>query len=271
MLASGELFALRDGLLVAGTVEVLRPVDGPFGVADQGLRAIAVNPDATRAAGVTSSGRVLVAPVQASGRQVREVVNGASDLLPPAWDLTGRLWLVDRRADGAVVSLVRGSRLVEVRAPGITGERVRAFAVSRDGTRLVAALTGRAGDSVVVSRIGRGEGGTPWVSRAEQIRAAFESPLRLRDLGWRTPTSLVVLSQLTEGLSQVRALALDGSPAGDPAAPTTLRGRMRWLASSPVESQTTYAVSGQGVVDLAEPQRTTRPEGVSLATLTYVG
>jgi hypothetical protein len=270
MLASPALFALRQGLLVSGSLEDLRPVDGPFGQADQGVRTIAVNPDASRVAGVTDSGRVLVAPVSTTGRQVHQVASGASDLLPPAWDLAGRLWLVDRRPGGAIVSVVRGGRPVPVTAPGITGERVRTFTVSRDGTRLVAVLVGEKTDVVVVSRIGLDRGRLV-LTRARSIRSAVAPPQRVRDLGWRTPTTLVVLSLLTEGLSQVRTVSLDGSPGGTEAPATTLRGRIRWLVSSPVDTQPVYAVSPQGAVDLADAQRTVRPEGVSLATLTYVG
>ena len=109
------------------------------------------------------------------------------------------------------------------------------------------------------------------LTRARSIRSAVAAPQRVRDLGWRTPTTLVVLSLLTEGLSQVRTVSLDGSPGGTEAPATTLRGRIRWLVSSPVDTQPVYAVSPQGAVDLADAQRTVRPEGVSLATLTYVG
>lgn len=271
MLASAELFALRDGVLVSGTLEELRPVDGPMGQAAQGIRAVAVDVPGSTAAGVTGSGRVLVAPVSAASGRVREVVSGAEDLLPPAWDLTGRLWLVDRRADGAVVSVVRRGRVAEVSAPGISGRQVGAFTVARDGTRLVAVLTGPDGDSLAVSRIGRDVRGRPVLTRARPIPSDLEPRIRVRDLGWGTPSSLLVLSPLSEGLSQVRTVAVDGSP-GDTLTPAaTLRGRMLWLAGSPVQDQTTFAVSPQGVVDLAEAQRTIRPEGVLLPTLTYVG
>ena len=93
------------------------------------------------------------------------------------------------------------------------------------------------------------------------------------DLGWKTPTSLSVLSLLTEGLSQVRILSLDGSPDLGQPPPTTLRGRMRWLVelTGGVSSRRT-SCRRQGVVDLADaPRSTARPEGVALGTLTYTG
>lgn len=271
MLATDELFALRDGVLVSGSVEEMRPVDGPMGRVDQGLRSVAVSIDGSRVAGVTASGRVLLAQLHGSSRQVRQVVSGGADLLPPMWDLTGRLWLVDRREDGALVSLVRGGRALQVDAPGITGTRLRAVTVSRDGTRLVAALAGRHTDSLVMCRIGRGPDGRPLLTPARPVHADFDAPLRVRDLGWRTPSSLVVLSPLAQRLSQVRALPIDGSAGDTLIPPTTLRGRMRWLVSSPVAEQPTYVASARAVMDLAEAERTVRLPGVSLGTLSYVG
>ncbi len=103
--ASYALHGLRDGLLVAGNREELVPVAGPFGVQDFRLRSLAVSIDGERAAGVSQDGRrVLVAAARepaigepASG--VTTVFEGGTDLLNPAWDFAGRLWVVDRTQD----------------------------------------------------------------------------------------------------------------------------------------------------------------------------
>jgi hypothetical protein len=270
-LSSGDLFALREGLLVRGQIDALQAVDGPMGREEQGARAVAVTPDGVRVAGVTGSGRVLVSRVTSDGQRVRQVLSGGNDLLTPGWDLTGRLWVVDRTRSGALVSVVRAGRAQPITVPGLTGQRVRTFIVSRDGTRLVAVLIGRGGDSVVVSRIGTDGSGALVATRVRPILSTGESPVRITDLGWKTPTSLMLLSRLTGGLSQVSVLSLDGSPNLGQPPPSTLRGRMRSLVSSPVESQATYAVSRSGVVDLATAPITERPEGVALGTLTYPG
>lgn len=273
-LATRELFGLSGGRLVSGSVTDLFPVEGPLGTGHQELQSFAVDPLGRRVAGVTSDGRVLVSPVETPGRRVRQVAEGVVDPLPPSYDLLGRIWLLDSHQGKATVTVVRHGRPHEVDVPGVTGHRVRAFLVSRDGTRLVAGIAGGAGtqgDSIVMSRIAQNMRGRPEPTPARVIPVDTEGPLRVRDLGWRTATSLVALTRLTQALSQVRVVSVDGAPVSVPLAPITLRGRMRWLISSPVQDQTTYAVSRRGAVDLADVQRTTRPRGVTLSTLTYAG
>ena len=120
VLASGDLFALRDGLLVGGQIDDLRPWTGRSAEQDQGVRAVAVTPDAVRVAGVTASGRVLVARVTSDGRAGPPGARAeATDLLaagvgPDRTPLGGR---PDRRR-GAVVSVVRGGRARTVTVPG---------------------------------------------------------------------------------------------------------------------------------------------------------
>ena len=93
-----------------------------------GVRSVAMDLTATTAAAVTADGRsVLEAPVSDGrrGRTHDRLLRRRRDLLPPAWDLADRLWLVDRTSQGAEVSYVgpHGSGTLEV--PGISGERVR--------------------------------------------------------------------------------------------------------------------------------------------------
>ena len=55
-----------------------------------------------------------------------------------------------------------------------------------------------------------------------------------------------MLYPLSEDLAQVRTVALDGSPgwgASGQASAVPLRGRLRYLVSSPVEEEALYAVS----------------------------
>ena len=108
--ANTLLFGLPDGRLVAGGAQNLAAVSGPFGQTDLGLRSITPDLSASRAAGVTGDGPVMyIGPVRASaeGGEVTPVVTGATDLLVPAWDFINRLWMVDRRPDGAVVTYLR--------------------------------------------------------------------------------------------------------------------------------------------------------------------
>ena len=154
----------------------------------------------TEVAGVTRDGSaLLLAPVDAAqGRGVRPVVSGATDLLHPAWDHTDRLWVLDRTASGAAISYVVGNRRVPVRVPGITGERVVDFLVSRDGSRIAAAIDRPGSDVVVLSRVVRQDSAVR-ATRARTILRGVGEQLQIRDLGWRSPTKISMVSALDEG------------------------------------------------------------------------
>ena len=139
-LASSQLYALRHGLLVSGQANHLTPVGGPFGTSVQGIGPFAVSLHDDQVAATTSDS-LLVGPVR-SGAQPTPVFTG-SGLLPPAWDFADRLWdMQNQKSGGAVVLYVSRTRAHPVRVPGISGENVRRFLVSRDGSRLVAVLRG---------------------------------------------------------------------------------------------------------------------------------
>ena len=75
---------------------------------------------------------------------------------------------------------------------------------------------------------------------------------------------------LTGELSQVRTIAVDGSPPGLDSLATTLRGRVLSLASSPVEAESLYAVTRPSLIDLSSPEggNTTLDAGGDLARAT---
>ena len=271
--ASSLLYGLRDGRLVSGTAGALDAVDGPFGERPYGLRSIGVNLDATQVAGVSRDGRtVLLGPVRGPAADVRQVVSGATDLLRPAWDFSDRLWLVDRTPQGARVSYVERNRPTIVDVPGVSGRSVHSFLVSRDGSRLAAVVHRSGGDTLMVSRIrhddqGRVLGATP----AQRISWEGAGRLRIRDIGWQNPTTIAVLHVLTGELSQVRTIAVDGSPPGLDSLATTLRGRVLSLASSPVEAESLYAVTRSNLIDLSSSEGGNATLEPDVTSLGYVG
>jgi hypothetical protein len=193
---------------------------------------------------------VLTSALRGESDRVEQVVSGASDLLPPAWDFGDRLWMVDAPQSGATVSYLSSRGPRELRVPGITGQRVSRFLVSRDGSRLVAVLPRSQGDHIYVSRIrrdasGRVTGATP----AERIAWEGESQLRITDIAWSSPTSLAVLHRVARELFQVRALTVDGAPAGADDLLTTLPGRGRGLVGSPVPTESLYVVTSSVLYD----------------------
>ena len=146
------------------------------------------------------------------------MLSGATRLLTPAWDFADRLWLVDRTADGARVSVIDTSRdenrAIPVDVPGISGKRIRTFLVSRDGTRLVAVVQGKQADTLRISRIRYDAlGRHPEATRSRNLPWSAEDVQRIRDIGWRSVTSVGVLYQLTRDAAQVASVPVDGSSA----------------------------------------------------------
>lgn len=270
--ASTLLYGLRDGRLVSGTPDSLAPVDGPMGVSRLGVRSAAVNITADRVAGVTAGGDgVLMTSVRNQSDRVESVVSGARGMLKPAWDFSDRAWLVDNGRGGARVSYLSGDQPVGLRVPGVSGERVSHFTVSRDGSRFVAVVRRAAGDRVMVSRIVHdGQGRVVRVEPANHIAWEGDNRLAVRDLGWSSPTSIAVLHRLARQLFQVRTISVDGSPPGPDSLLTTIPGQVTGLVASPVQSESLFAVTKAGLLDLT--QDTPAPEvDPRVRNLDYVG
>jgi hypothetical protein len=242
---SSQIFGLDSrGRLVSGQPPTLTPVTGLFGTRTEGLREVAVDLDGEQAAGITTAGTaVRVAPVRGDG-QVRTVALG-TDLLRPAWDAAGRMWLVDRTSDGAQVSYVdAGGGRHEVDVPRITGADVTRFLVSRDGTRLVAVRRGADDDRLLVSRLrSDGEGRITSATPAVPITPAETAPMRIKDIAWSSPTEVLMLHRLS-GATQLRETSVDGSGAAFPAQPIVVSDDVDALLSSPVSGQGAYGVFG---------------------------
>lgn len=269
--ASSLLFGLRDGLLVYGPPESLQPVEGPLGVKDFGLRSVAVNMSAGTAAGVSGDGRsILTAPVRTVDGPVTEVLSGATDFLQPAWDLSDRLWLVDRGSDGARVSYVENGHVRPVEVPGVSGRTVKSFLVSRDGSRFVAVVRGRRHDSLRVGRIGYADGRVSRVTRPHRINWEGVPDLRVRDIAWRSPTAVAVLRRAS-GLPEVRTFSVDGAPSGLDGVSTNVRNRVRALAGSPVQGESLYAVTRTSLDDLSSPVGGTIALDPRVTVIGYVG
>jgi len=215
--ATSLLFGLRDGRLVSGGPGDLEQVTGPMGADEQGLRSVGVDLAGAAVAGVSAAGSaVLLTEVRSPDADVTEVLSGATDLLSPVWDHADRLWLLNRTNSGARISVYDNENgLREVRFRGITGEEISRFLVSRDGSRLVAIQDTRRGDRVLISRIrydvrGSALNGTA----AREIAWDGQTQLRVSDIGWSSPTSIVIAHRLTGDLHQVRTMSVDGAPTG---------------------------------------------------------
>lgn len=274
---STSIYGLSDGKLgVLDDQGRMEPAAGPLGNRSLGLRSVTVNLDGTRAAGVGAGGSaVVVAPMTTAAEDqpgsVRRVVTGATDLLPPAWDFAGRLWLVDRTADGAEVRYVSEGRVRTITVPGVSGRRVTSFLVSRDGTRFVAVVRGRSGDQVRIGRIAVDDRGRlSRVTRTERLALGSDLSPRITDLAWTSPTTIALLTPAVAGeVFEVRTLRVDGSPPGADALSTTVAAPVSGLLGAPTDDLPTYGVTPNGLVDLASGSTSALREPAS--SLGYVG
>jgi hypothetical protein len=265
---SALVYALRHGRLVSGQAKALTKLDGPFGTSDQGIATFAVSLNGAQVAATTPD-NLLVGPVQGQG-PASTVLAGSGPLLRPAWDFAGRLWDIEAAPGGAVVDVIANGTSHRVVVPGVTGHDVRRFLVSRDGTRLVAVIHGAEADRIVVSRLryatqGRAVGAT----RAQTVPWQAGGSTRVRDIGWVSPTSIAVLHLLTHDVSEVRTLSIDGSTPASEAVTTPVAGRVKGLATSPVDSETSFAVLPGNLLDLAQVDPAVRY--AHLRQVTYAG
>lgn len=271
--ASTDLFALQEDRLVTGRVGDLGPTSGPFGEPGYGLRSIGVNLPGTRVAAVSATGTdLLLAATEAPTGEVTTPVVGAVDLAAPHWDHRDRIWVLDRGAGRARVVQVADGVAAEIVVPGLTGRRLTELIVSRDGSRLVAVVRGAKADRVVSVRVRHDAAGTVLgFTPPRRLPLPTEDTVRIRDVAWRSPTTVSVLSDINEDFSQVRTISVDGSPGGISTSGTTsLRGPVRTLVSTPADGEV-YALAGRTAVSLTRPERLVPDLPPDLTSLTYVG
>lgn len=216
--ASQSLFGIRQGRVVTQVGGEERRVSGVFGGRDLRPRRIAIDLAGEQVAATTADGSVLVGPRSREAGtdpgldEVRRVYAGGTDLLAPVWDGYDQLWVLDRTGGGAALSVVRSSKGREVSVPGVTGEDVRSLLVSRDGTRLVAEVARQGRESIVLARVQRDpDGRVRRVLPARPVRLGGHNVRTIRDVAWRTPGSLALLTAPSESTSQVVVVKVDGS------------------------------------------------------------
>jgi hypothetical protein len=207
--ASESLFGIRDGRVVTQIAGDERRVSGAFGSVDLGPREIAVDLAGERIAATTDDGRVLVAArsrvvgTAPDAGDTNEVYAGGERLLQPAWDLHGQVWLVDDTSAGAEVSVVRNGVARRVVVEGVTGQDVRSF---DQGGR----------DVLMIARVQTDPSGrVRRVAPAERLDVSGLGIFRIRDIGWRSPGTLAVLTAPTGTTSQVLVVKVDGSSTAE--------------------------------------------------------
>lgn len=238
--ASTALFGVRDGHVVSIDEHGEDRISGVLGTLDVGLRSIAVDLLGQHVAGVSADGRQVWqtdrdgVPGRTATRADLRTVYAGTDVLEPAYDLYGQLWLVDRAADGARLSVVHAGVARTVTAAGLSGTDLSRFALSRDGTRVLAEVSRNGQDRLLLARVRRDEKGRVLGLSAPRQLAVPGPSGHIRDVAWRSPASAVVLVDGQQGTSRVVSVNIDG-PADSSAASTaeTLRGRGTRLVTAP--------------------------------------
>jgi hypothetical protein len=251
--SSTLLYGLQNGLMVGGSPQNLEPVTGPFGRPGYDLRTVSPDLRAEQVAAVSTTGTELwLAPVKDSGIDATQLISAGENLLRPAWDFSGRLWEVDRKSTGAVVSYLHKGKMQVLDVPGVSNENVKDFLVSRDGSRLVAVVrTAPETDSILVSRIvTAGDGDVVEALPARDITEPETQADQIRGIAWYSPTSLLVLLPVTGSLFSVRSASVDGAtPAVQVSVP--IEKDVLSLAGTPDPDEPSYGFAPAGPGDLA--------------------
>ncbi|MFE3999843.1 LpqB family beta-propeller domain-containing protein [Nocardioides sp. YIM B13467] len=263
-----DLYALRGGALVTSTGENGDPWVPVLGAwaKSHGVTDVAVDADGSTAAAITADRTgVVVGQLTSDGELTRAPVKGTR-LLRPSWDLAGRLWLVDKDSTGARVMYVDGGRRVRVAVPGVTGENVTRFLVSRDGTRFVAVIDGESSDRIVVSRLqSSSKGEITTATSAVLLPHPDSATMRVTDIAWTSPTTIVAVQQISS-TALFQSVSLDGAPSGER---YTLSDRVTGVVGSPVASARLYAVSSWTLLDPLDRFDLELPS--DLSDITYQG
>lgn len=172
------------------------------------LRSVAVSPTSGLLAAVSADGKHGYLST-AAGPPAPSYVG--DDIARPAYDRLGVVWFVDRTQSGAKVVSVAQDEQHELFAPGISGESVTSFEVSRDGSRLAAIVDGK----LMESRISRSETGAPsGLSAAVSLPYSSDNEGVAADLAWIAPNQLGVLVSFGTNSAQVLEANVDGSTFG---------------------------------------------------------
>ncbi|GIT81061.1 hypothetical protein LLS1_27300 [Leifsonia sp. LS1] len=173
------------GLLSGSTVTPLS------GLSDRvvALQPTAVALDAARdEAAVLSAGGAYL--VRRSGDTIR--VDARAGLIAPAIDNTGFVWSVPADAPGALQATAANGEVHAVATDWPQAVGIQSFALSRDGTRVVALLRTSTGYALVAAGIVRGSGSVP-TSLTQPVELAVGSGTPLA-VAWTGELTVAVLN-----------------------------------------------------------------------------
>jgi hypothetical protein len=274
--ATRELVAIHDNRIVTISGHSVSPVAGAFGKRGLLLRSVALDRSGSRLVAVTQSGSIAFVGSTTATGHVTRIYSGATDLLRPRIDLFGTIWLLDRTAHGAVVHAIDHGHDRVVHLPGISGKQVSSFSLSPDGTRIAAGITQGVRPQVTVDVVQRNDGGVPTTGTGSiPLRVASYDPSHelgpVVDLGWRSPTTLAVLTRPKAGTNRVVYVTADGSPGSSTiVAPDAFQGDATGLVVNADSGVSLMLVDSHGHLDRLDAAGKWEPVGLAgIAAATY--
>ncbi len=213
---SNNLVAVRgNGSVVSVDNDGARisPLPGRLGRPGTGVDSLALSVDGRTVAAVTDQ-RTTVVTQAVENTEPRTLLTGQSDLLRPDYSRYGELWVIGGPAGHQTIRMIEDGKKAEtVRSPWSPRIRVTAFQISPDGCRM--ALVGRSdGQQVLaVAPIMRGDQIALGNIRVIQLADATAAQVqRITDLGWISPTRLLILGAGGTGTSfEPYGVEIDGS------------------------------------------------------------
>ncbi|HET7327407.1 MAG TPA: LpqB family beta-propeller domain-containing protein, partial [Nocardioidaceae bacterium] len=260
--ASRNLYALHGERIVTvpavDSGAEVSPVAGPLGAGEVAVDSFGIGREGKVVAAVVGGGSVAVTNLLTEPSDLQFWLDGGGSLLPPQWDRTGLLWVVDRQAevgdddsddDGAgtaISTILDGSpQPVRVADEPLTPDRIEAFSVSRDGMR-IAVLGGTGPDTrLLIARIVRPAkpGGLLRINRWREIITPVTPLADFRDLDWASPTELAVLARRAGESLQAFTVDIDGS---DVQVSTLMDFKPTAIAATPTQDRPTVVSSAKG-------------------------
>ncbi len=229
----------------------LTAIKGPANKVIRGFSSAAISLDGTTIAGITSDNSLVSGPL--TGPLQPTVLAGPdTTLFTPSWDESGVLWVLQAMPSlNQIYAILPGSPANIVNAPPLKTMHIRAFHISRDGSRVAYATGADSASRLFIARVIRSSyGGKP--------SYRIESPIELSwsggDIGAINWADSTHLSILTSGdPKSVWNIAIDNSEsiteAGivDPVAIASAPGMPRLASNS---AGRLYAFIGQSWVSI---------------------
>lgn len=251
------VYAVRGDTLMRGTLSDLRSVPGAKSPLLADARSMALTPDGSRLAVVPrAADSVWVGKLGRGGGEATALkkVAAGTTLRQPAWDLRGRMWMLDGGRSSRIRVLEPDGAIRTVDTAGVpelSRQRVRQLLVSPDGTRVVALVSGSVRDTVVVARVRQNRAGRVLgLTAVRELWYGLAAPDHFRMIGWQGPTAVAAISSAGSAVTQIQVAGVDGAPV-PVADPVQVRGRAVRLLSSPYDATRVLVLTSEGVQDSA--------------------